>query len=53
MPLVYVCWISAAGDVDFVFLPGWEKRKGIVSHPISHEELILVAKKDIFQMNVF
>lgn len=35
----------AAGDVDFVFLPGWEKRKGIVSHPISREELILVAKK--------
>ena len=35
----------AAGDVDFVFLPGWEKRKGIISHPISQEELILVAKK--------
>ena len=34
-----------AGDVDFVFLPGWEKRKGILSHPISQEELILVAKK--------
>lgn len=33
------------GDVDFVFLPGWEKRKGIISHPISQEELILVAKK--------
>lgn len=28
-----------------MFLPGWEKRKGIVSHPISQEELILVAKK--------
>lgn len=33
------------GDVDFVFLPMWEKHRGISHQKIAEEELILVARK--------
>ncbi len=34
-----------AGDVDFVFMPMWDSRKGIGQYKVSEEEIILVAAK--------
>ena len=33
------------GDVDFVFMPVWNTRKGIGQYKVSDEELVLVAAK--------
>lgn len=34
-----------AGDVDFVFMPMWNSRRGIGQYKVSEEELILVAAR--------